>query len=92
METDPLVIHVPSNGSTISGSSPSTPATPPLVMLTLPISTKFDRDNYLSWQSQIVPLLHAGLYRFLDSTIAHSATIPTDADSTISNPAFLPWY
>ena len=59
-------------------------------MLTLPISTKLDRDNYLSWQSQIVPLLHAyGLYRFLEITTPPSATILTDTWLDSDQPSLL---
>ena len=40
-----------------------------LVMLTIPIATKPNRDNFLSWRSQVTPLLHAyGLFRFLESS------------------------
>ena len=92
MEIDPLVNSVPtSDSSTISAPISSTPDHH-LVMLTLPISTKLDRDNYLSWQSQIVPLLHAyGLYRFLE-TAPPPLTLPTQTGISQTNPAWLPWY
>lgn len=93
MESDPLANPLPSHtSSAISFSSPGTASDHQLVMLTLPISTKLDRDNYLSWQSQIVLLLHAyGLYRFLE-TDPPSLTITTDAGASVTNPAYLPWY
>jgi gag-polypeptide of LTR copia-type len=86
------------NPNLISNSSPTSFVSngnqePPLVMLSLPISTKLDRENYLSWQSQIVPLLHAyGLFRFLEANSSPPLTVLTNTGAIQPNPAYLPWY
>jgi Reverse transcriptase (RNA-dependent DNA polymerase)/gag-polypeptide of LTR copia-type/GAG-pre-integrase domain len=90
METD-LNTNFISNSSTCSVSNGNQET--PLVMLSLPISTKLERENYLSWQSQIVPLLHAyGLFRFLETDSSPSPTILTTTGVSQINPAYLPWY
>lgn len=79
---DSSAISTPSNGTQENQH----------VMLTLSIATKLDRDNYLLWQSQIVPLIHAyGMYQFLESK-SPSSTITTTAGVLQINPDFLPWY
>jgi hypothetical protein len=88
METD-LNTNFIFNSSTSSVSNGNQET--PLVMLSLPISTKLERENYLSWQSQIVPLLHAyGLFRFLETDSSPSPTILTTTGVSQINHAYLP--
>jgi hypothetical protein len=62
-------------------------------MLSLSISTKLDRENYLSWQSQIVPLLYAyGLFRFLEANYSPPLIVLTNTGAIQPNHAYLPWY
>ena len=45
---------------------PSNPPSNPLIFLSIPVSTKLNRTNFLAWQSQIVPILHGyGLHKFI---------------------------
>jgi gag-polypeptide of LTR copia-type len=90
MKTD-LNTNFISNSSTSSVSNGNQET--PLVMLSLPISTKLERENYLSWQSQIVLLLHAyGLFRFLETDSSPYPTILTAIGVSQINHAYLPWY
>lgn len=62
----------PVNTSTSTSPPPeSLPIIPTesLIFLNIPISTKLNRTNYLTWKSQIEPILYGyGLHRFLTST------------------------
>ncbi|KAJ4818128.1 hypothetical protein LUZ62_030694 [Rhynchospora pubera] len=81
------------NPSTSTSSSTSLPSSTPdsLILLNLPISTKLNLNNFLAWQSQIVPLLHGyDLFKYVHS--------PTPPDPTITvgtavqlNPSYVQW-
>ncbi|KAJ1692595.1 hypothetical protein LUZ63_009293 [Rhynchospora breviuscula] len=72
-------------------SQSTTSSTDSLVLLNLPIATKLNRSNFLSWQSQIVPLLHGyDLFRFVEAPHPPDPTISSD-NVTQLNPAFLAW-
>lgn len=75
-------------------SHPSPPAPiDPVIQITLPVSTKLTRDNFLTWQSQIEPILHGfGLTKFVNASV-----LPPNKNSLIdgvssTNPAFSAWY
>jgi gag-polypeptide of LTR copia-type len=63
-----------------------------VILLNLPISTKLTAHNYLSWQSQITPILHGhDLYKFL--TLAPpNPTISVTNGTPQLNPAYLTWH
>lgn len=56
--------------SAISNPTPPT-AIDPVIHITLPVSTKLTRENFLTWRSQIEPILDGfGLSKFLDSAVS----------------------
>lgn len=62
-----------------------------------PFPLKLNPTNYLSWKTQILPLLRGhNLLRFVDgSETAPSATLPDSVDgkiTTVPNPAYAAWY
>jgi hypothetical protein len=72
----------------ISDSHTITPSDP-IILLNLSKSTKLNPTNYLSWQSQITPILHGhDLYKYF---IAHplTPTITTDDGQPQLNPHYL---
>lgn len=83
-----------SSSSSQIPTSPSTSSTLPttVVLINHPISMKLDRDNYLSWQSQIIPILHGyGLYQFLhDAPPSHMIT--SGDGTSVTNAAYSIWY
>lgn len=67
------------------------PSTDPIIPINFPIATKLNPNNYLTWKSQIQPIIHGfNLTRFLDGPVP-TRTIQTDAGQTQDNPAFHPW-
>jgi gag-polypeptide of LTR copia-type len=64
----------------------------PIIQLSIPISAKLDRNNFLTWKSQIEPIIHGyGLYDFLDSKDDIPAPELVLADKNQPNPAYLAW-
>jgi len=62
-----------------------------IVILNIPISTKLNRNNFLSWKSQITPALHGyGLYHFL-TDIAPEEKVTVEGVQQ-SNPCFSHWH
>lgn len=63
-----------------------------VIQITLPVSTKLDRNNFLSWKSQIEPIIDGfGLTSFLDPTVLPPAeTLITDGVSK-PNLVFQAW-
>ncbi|KAJ1698432.1 hypothetical protein LUZ63_006944 [Rhynchospora breviuscula] len=89
MAPDPLN---PSSSSISTPSSTISSLSPDIIPLTIPIATKLTHTNYLTWKSQILPLLHGyNLARFLDSAPPPS-TITTDSGVLAINPDYLPWH
>lgn len=89
--SDPPISSLPSpNGSIPSQISSAATSHEPIVLLTLPVSTKLTRTNFLAWKSQIVPLLDGyRLHKYLD-------TLPPQEKIKIGgqlqpNPAFDHW-
>jgi gag-polypeptide of LTR copia-type len=71
-------------------SSPNTTDT--IIPLTLPIATKLNQNNYLTWKSQILSLLHGyNLSHFLDSPAPPAAISAADG-SPLINLDYLPWH
>jgi hypothetical protein len=68
------------------------PSNDSIVLLNIPISMKLTKNNYLSWQYQITPLLHCyGLYHFLLSP-PPTPTIISTTDQSQINPCYLSWH
>ncbi|KAJ3703988.1 hypothetical protein LUZ61_007693 [Rhynchospora tenuis] len=79
----------PNTSSTLS--SISSTSSDSIIILNLPIATKLTRNNFLAWQSQIVPLLHGyDLFKFLDASSQPNPIIQTDT-STQVNPEYVQW-
>lgn len=67
------------------------PSIDPIIPLNYPISTKLNQNNYLTWKSQIQPIIHGfNLTRFLDEP-PPVRTIPNSAGVMVNNPAFHLW-
>lgn len=85
--------------ATDSGTSQAHPPPPPLPpmdlvnQITIPVSTKLDRQNFLTWKSQIEPIIDGfGLSRFLAADVSPPVKMLTVNGVSSSNPAFLAWY
>ena len=64
-----------------------------VVHITVPISTKLDRFNFLTWRSQIEPIVDGyGLSHHLDASISPPARQITVENQSVANPAFSPWH
>jgi hypothetical protein len=62
----------------------------PIVILNISISTKLNRNNFLSWKSQITPALHGhALYHFLSEIALEDKVIVEGVQQ--SNPFFSHW-
>jgi hypothetical protein len=69
--------------------SPST-TSDPIITIPIPVFVKLTQANFLTWKSQIFPLIRGfKLSRFIDSP-PPSATVTTDGN-TVPNPEFLSW-
>ncbi|KAJ3686759.1 hypothetical protein LUZ61_015923 [Rhynchospora tenuis] len=81
--------------TTITNDTPSsTPLSdsPPIISLTLPIATKLTLSNYLTWKSQILPMIHGySLTSFIQSP-PPSPTVTADNGEITINSAYLPWH
>ncbi|KAJ3698209.1 hypothetical protein LUZ61_001914 [Rhynchospora tenuis] len=63
-----------------------------LISLTLPIATKLNLSNYLTWKCQILPIIHGyNLSNFISSP-PPSPTSPGSDGQIIINPEYLPWH
>jgi hypothetical protein len=66
--------------------------TDPIIILNLPISTKLTKNNYLAWQSKIIPLLHGhGLYEFISTSSPNLTSVGTNGLPKL-NPDYLNWH
>ncbi|KAJ4790150.1 polyprotein [Rhynchospora pubera] len=73
---------------TISQSSPMESIIP----LNLPISTKLSQNNYLTWKSQILPIIHGyNLTQYILS-LPPNPTITTENNQIVVNPEFSSWH
>lgn len=85
--TETPIINPPIPNPIIPSSPSLNPPNNSIVILNIPISTKLTRTNYLSWKSQIEPILHGhNLHRFL-SAPPLSPTI-TIGSQTFQNPDY----
>lgn len=77
-----------------SQTLPSPPAPiEPVIHITLPVSTKLDRDNFLTWRSQIEPILDGfGLTKYLDSAVSPPSQLLVVNGVSSPNPAFQAWH
>jgi hypothetical protein len=80
--------------------SPNLPISPASLFNNLPhrVTAQLTRDNYLTWQWQMVTYLKSqNAYGFVEGTVSPPPqTIPNpnptaDSPATIANPAFLTW-
>jgi hypothetical protein len=63
-----------------------------IIQITFPISAKLDRTNFLTWKSQIEPIVHGyGLFEFLSSNTTAPSQELILADKNQPNPAFINW-
>lgn len=68
---------------------PSTPN--PVIPLNFPIATKLNQNNYLTWKSQVQPIIHGfNLTHFLEES-PPDRTICTESGQFIFNPALHAW-
>lgn len=75
--------------------SPSTLHLPPpsITQISIPVSIKLDRSNFLTWKSQIEPIVDGhGLATHLDVAISPPARQLEVNNQRVDNPAYLPWY
>lgn len=80
------------SNSTTSLAPPPSPMDS-VIQISIPVSTKLDRQNFLTWKSQIEPIINGfGLSRFLSPDISPPAKDITVDGVSRSNPAYLPWY
>jgi gag-polypeptide of LTR copia-type len=76
----------PLNQSLLPSSTPNA-----IIPLQFPISTKLNHSNFLTWKSQIEPIVHGfKLTNFLEDA-PPARQIQTDAGTTVLNPAFSNW-
>jgi hypothetical protein len=79
------------NTSTFSPSSSTT--TTQVVHISIPVSTKLDRTNFLTWRSQIEPIVDGyGLTRHLETSSAIPSRQIDTGDQSIPNPEFTLWH
>ncbi|KAJ4744982.1 Copia-like polyprotein/retrotransposon [Rhynchospora pubera] len=59
--------------------------------INIPISTKLTKQNFLTWKSQLLPIIHGyNLYQFLNSSAPHPSVLNA-AGQVQLNPDYLPW-
>lgn len=70
----------------------TTVAATPIVHISIPVSTKLDRTNFLTWRSQIEPIVDGyGLTQHLDSAIAIPDQNLVINGRSIPNPTYASW-
>ncbi|KAJ4761435.1 hypothetical protein LUZ62_071810 [Rhynchospora pubera] len=85
--TDP-----PVSPSTTTSTMSIPPTSDAIVPITIPIATKLSESNYLTWNSQITPLLHGyNLMRFIESPSPDPTRTTTSGVLEI-NPEYIPWH
>jgi hypothetical protein len=63
-----------------------------IVSLNILVAIKLNEKYFLTWKSQILPLIHSyNLDRFIDSQPPEMIISTSDGQIEI-NPAYLPWY
>lgn len=63
-----------------------------VIPLNLSISIKLTNTNYLTWQSQLLPIIHGyNLFMYIDST-PPPKTIPSSTGTDFTNPDYLAWH
>jgi gag-polypeptide of LTR copia-type len=63
-----------------------------IIQITISISAKLDRTNFLTWKSQIEPIIHGyGLFDFLSSNTTTPSQELILAEKNQPNPAFINW-
>jgi hypothetical protein len=64
----------------------------PIIPLNYPVTTKINHTNYLTWKSQIQPIIHGfNLTRFLEEPPPEQF-LPTEDGVLAPNPQFALWY
>ncbi|KAJ3697958.1 hypothetical protein LUZ61_001663 [Rhynchospora tenuis] len=63
-----------------------------IVPLTIPISTKLSQNNYLTWKSQILPILHGYYLTKYITSLPPNPAITTSDNQISPNPDFAPWH
>jgi hypothetical protein len=80
-----------SNTSTFSPTSST--STTQVIHISIPISTKLDRTNFLTWRSQIEPIVDGyALTRDLEASPAIPSRQIDIGDQPIPNPEFTLWH
>lgn len=78
--------------SDVTSASTQT-GTDPVIQINIPVSTKLDRQNFLTWRSQIEPIIDRfGISQYLDPLFTPPAQQIKVGEVLTSNPAFLTWY
>lgn len=81
-----------SDESPVSNIISPTVSTDPVTHITIPVSIKLDRNNYLTWKSQIEPIVDGfDLTAHLDENFTAPAQKISVSDQLIDNPAFHRW-
>jgi hypothetical protein len=79
--------------NTFTFSPSSSTSTTQVVHISIPVSTKLDRTNFLTWQSQIEPIVDGyGLTRHLEASPAIPSRQLVTGDQSIPNPEFTLWH
>lgn len=79
-----------------SQATSSDPAPPPssgsVVHISIPISLKLDRSNFLTWRSQVEPIITGfGLFHHLDESVTLPSQFLVTNGVSSTNPAYAPW-
>jgi gag-polypeptide of LTR copia-type len=83
----PPLSSTPETHTVIQSPSQTSP-----ILLNLPIATKLNRGNYLTWKSQIEPLLHGyQLYKYI-TIQSPTPTVTDNAGLLKINPDYIPWH
>ncbi|KAJ3704092.1 hypothetical protein LUZ61_007797 [Rhynchospora tenuis] len=76
---------LPSSSSALS-SQPN-----PISIINISISTKLNKQNFLTWKSQIFPIIHGyNLFQFINSQ-PPSPSVINSSGQVQFNPEYLPW-
>lgn len=83
-----MATHSSSSSDAISSSSRLTDA---VIQITIPLSTKLDQDNFLTWRYQVEPIIHGfDLSHHIDNSPPPEKLLTMEGVST-SNPRFPLW-